>query len=138
MSSFLESIKEHFDTSDLYQALGVDKGADDTELKKAYRRLSLKVHPDRVSADEVAVATKKFQVNNMATPDAGVLSTYCRCWGRSTVFYQIRTSVQYMMKTGRWTKRTAVCSDKTWTGLISGECCSESPLRSAHSWERPF
>ena len=62
MSRFVESIQEHFGTTDFYEALGVDRRADDTELKKAYRRLSLKVHPDRVSADEVALATKKFQV----------------------------------------------------------------------------
>lgn len=30
-------------------------------MKKAYYKLSLKVHPDRVSADELQEATRKFQ-----------------------------------------------------------------------------
>ena len=30
-------------------------------VKKAYYKLSLKVHPDRVSADELEQATRKFQ-----------------------------------------------------------------------------
>ena len=31
-------------------------------VKRAYHRLSLKVHPDRVSEKEKAIATRKFQV----------------------------------------------------------------------------
>ncbi len=32
---------------DYYEVLGVSKSADETELKKAYRRLAMKYHPDR-------------------------------------------------------------------------------------------
>lgn len=34
-------------TADCYQILGVQKGASPKEIKSAYRRLSLKYHPDR-------------------------------------------------------------------------------------------
>ena len=32
---------------DLYQRLGVQKGATDAEIKKAYRSLAKQLHPDR-------------------------------------------------------------------------------------------
>ena len=32
---------------DLYGLLDVDKGADDSTLKKAYRKLAVKHHPDK-------------------------------------------------------------------------------------------
>ncbi len=32
---------------DLYQTLGVEKNASDADIKKAYRKLAMKYHPDR-------------------------------------------------------------------------------------------
>jgi DnaJ family protein A protein 2 len=35
------------DTTKLYEVLGVSKDADESEVKKAYKKLALKNHPDR-------------------------------------------------------------------------------------------
>ncbi|SHK36268.1 molecular chaperone DnaJ [Hespellia stercorisuis] len=47
------------DKRDYYEVLGVDKGADDAALKKAYRVLAKKYHPDMNPGD--AEAEKKFK-----------------------------------------------------------------------------
>lgn len=64
--SFLDCVQECFGSRELYAVLGVDKCAGQAELKKAYYRLSLKVHPDRVKEEDVSESTEKFQVRGKA------------------------------------------------------------------------
>ena len=44
---------------DYYEVLGVDRGADDATLKKAYRKLAKKYHPDTNAGN--AQAAEKFK-----------------------------------------------------------------------------
>ncbi|MDJ0642545.1 MAG: molecular chaperone DnaJ [Erythrobacter sp.] len=50
--------------TDYYKILGVDKKASDAEIKKAYRKLAMKYHPDRNPGD--AEAEAKFKACNEA------------------------------------------------------------------------
>ena len=62
MPSLLDSCEKYFDTRDLYAVLNVSKNASDKQVRKAYHKLSLIVHPDRVDENKKLEATEKFKV----------------------------------------------------------------------------
>ncbi|XP_075993322.1 dnaJ homolog subfamily C member 9 [Genypterus blacodes] len=56
----LDRCQELFNTANLYEVLGISKGATEAEIRRSYYKVSLRVHPDR--APEDPQATDKFQV----------------------------------------------------------------------------
>ncbi|XP_033109436.1 dnaJ homolog subfamily C member 9-like [Anneissia japonica] len=56
----IDDCEEHFNERNLYSILGVEESVKPDQIKKAYHKCSLKVHPDRVCEDKES-ATKKFQ-----------------------------------------------------------------------------
>ena len=52
------------DKRDYYEVLGINKGASDAEIKKAYRSMAKKYHPDMNPGDKEA--EKKFKEVNEA------------------------------------------------------------------------
>ena len=68
-------------SKDFYKTLGVDKGASEAEIKKAYRKQAMKYHPDKNKGDKTAEA--KFKEVNEAyqtLSDAGKRQNYDRFW----------------------------------------------------------
>lgn len=87
------------DYIDYYKALGVDKNASEADIKKAYRKLARKYHPD-VNPDNPA-AHKKFQEINEANE---VLSDpekrkkydkYGKDWQHGEAYEKARQQQQY-------------------------------------------
>ncbi|XP_055331069.1 dnaJ homolog subfamily C member 9-like [Paramacrobiotus metropolitanus] len=62
MGTLTKELLKYFNTNDLYELFNIPKTATDEDLKRAYRKISLAVHPDRVAEEDKESATVKFQV----------------------------------------------------------------------------
>ncbi|XP_043496119.1 J domain-containing protein CG6693 [Polistes fuscatus] len=62
MADLLDLCEKYFGSRNFYEVLNISKDADDKQVKKAYHKLSLLVHPDRVEEHVKAEATEKFKV----------------------------------------------------------------------------
>ncbi|XP_034943612.1 dnaJ homolog subfamily C member 9 [Chelonus insularis] len=58
----VKSCEKYFGTRNFYEVLKISKNADEKQVKKAYHKLSLLVHPDRVDEKTKEEATEKFKV----------------------------------------------------------------------------
>jgi DnaJ-class molecular chaperone len=57
-----KKVKEYKKNRDFYKVLGVERNATQPEIKKAFRKMSLKYHPDKITAeDDKDAAAKKWQ-----------------------------------------------------------------------------
>ena len=64
-----EAIARVLAAADAYEALGVDRGASPAACKKAYRRLALRLHPDKCRAPHAEEAFKRVSAAYAALQD---------------------------------------------------------------------
>ncbi|XP_015514573.1 dnaJ homolog subfamily C member 9 [Neodiprion pinetum] len=62
MAGLLDLCEKYFGARDFYEVLKIPTNANEKQVKKAYHKLSLLVHPDRVEENVKAEATEKFKV----------------------------------------------------------------------------
>lgn len=64
---------------DYYKILGVDKSANDDEIKKAYRKLALKLHPDKCNEEGAEEAFKRVNEAFSVLSDAKKRNVFDQC-----------------------------------------------------------
>ncbi|XP_011312129.1 dnaJ homolog subfamily C member 9 [Fopius arisanus] len=62
MAKLVDLCEKYFGSRNFYEVLKIQQNASEKEVKKAYHKLSLLVHPDRVDETTKEEATEKFKV----------------------------------------------------------------------------
>ncbi|XP_073413891.1 dnaJ homolog subfamily C member 5G isoform X1 [Dendrobates tinctorius] len=106
----------------LYQVLGLEKGASQDDIKKAYRKLALRYHPDK-NPDNPEAAEKFKEINNANSTlsdenkrkiydEYGSMGLYvAEQFGEESVKY-------YFLMSKWWFKGLVICC-----GIITCCCC---------------
>lgn len=107
----------------LYQLLGLQKGADHDEIKKAYRKLALRFHPDKNQGNEEA--TEKFKEINhahkvlMDNTKRGIYDRYGSLGLYAADMVGDENVNTYLVLTSGWCKALVI-----FCGVITGcYCC---------------
>ncbi|BFZ04110.1 hypothetical protein BsWGS_07149 [Bradybaena similaris] len=106
----------------LYELLGLKKGATNDEIKKAYRKMALKFHPDK-NRDSEDAAEKFKEINraNMILMDETKRSIYDQ-YGSMGIYIAEQFGNEnvntYLVLTSPWCKALLICC-----GIITGCCC---------------
>ncbi|XP_055899938.1 dnaJ homolog subfamily C member 5-like isoform X3 [Biomphalaria glabrata] len=107
----------------LYELLGLRKGATNEEIKKAYRKLALKYHPDK-NRDSADAAEKFKEINraNVILTDSTKRGIYDR-YGSMGIYAADQFGEEnvntYLVLTSGWCKALAI-----FCGIITGcYCC---------------
>jgi len=88
---------------DHYATLGIDKGASDAEISKAYRKLARKYHPDKVGDDPVALeAFHKIAEANEALVKPELRKEYDELIGNPELHELTPRCVAFVVMMGYW------------------------------------
>jgi preprotein translocase subunit Sec63 len=82
---------------DYYEVLGVNKGDDTKIIKKAYKRLAMKHHPDR-NKDNKETATKNITKTAAATEWITTTKTTITCITIHTCMTKLVVSLAFLMR----------------------------------------